>query len=103
MAYLLKRCLKLRFWWTLILLCGYNMTIIRQEKTIERVPLGTLKPTDCFYLSNTGGRVWMYVESRVNGNGSDDVFAIDIVTGVTQEIPGRTLVEEAEAAMIVKG
>lgn len=33
------------------------MTIIHQEKTIERVPLGTLKPTDCFYLSNTGDRV----------------------------------------------
>lgn len=30
------------------------MTIIHQEKTIKRVPLGTLKPTDCFHLSNTG-------------------------------------------------
>lgn len=79
------------------------MTIIHQEKTIERVPLGTLKPTDCFYLSNTGDRVWMYVEQRVNGNGIDDVFAIDMVTGVTKEIPDTTLVEEAEVAMIVKG
>ena len=79
------------------------MTIIHQEKTIERVPLGTLKPTDCFYLSNTGDRVWMYVEHRVNGNSIDDVFAIDMVTGVTKEISDRTLVEEAEVAMIVKG
>lgn len=75
------------------------MTIIHQEKTIERVPLGTLKPTDCFYLRSTGDRVWMYVESRV----IDAVFAIDIVTGTTKEIPDRTLVEEAEVAMIVKG
>ena len=79
------------------------MTIIHQEKTIERVPLGTLKPTDCFYLSNTGDRAWMYVEHRVNGNGIDDVFDIDMVTGVTKEIPDTTLVEEAEVAMIVKG
>ena len=79
------------------------MTIIRQEKTIERVPLGTLKPTDCFYLSNTGDRVWMYVEHRVNGNGIDGVFAIDMVTGIVQELPDTTLVEEVEAAMIVKG
>lgn len=47
------------------------MTIIHQEKTIERVPIGTLKPTDCFYLSNTEDRVWMYVEHRVNGNAID--------------------------------
>ena len=79
------------------------MTIIHQEKTIERVPLGALKPTDCFYLSNTGDRLWMYVEHRVSGNGSDDVFAIDMVTGMTKEIPDRTLVEEVEVAMIVKG
>ena len=79
------------------------MTIIHQEKTINRVPLGTLKPTDCFYLSNTGDRVWMCVEHRVNGNGIDDVFAIGMVTGVTKEIPDTTLVEEAEVAMIVKG
>ena len=79
------------------------MTIIHQEKTIERVPLGTLKPTDCFYLSNTGDRVWMYVESHVNDNEIDDVFAIDMVTGVTKQIPDTTLVEEAEVAMIVKG
>lgn len=79
------------------------MTIIHQEKTIERVPLGTLKPTDCFHLSNTGDRLWMYVEQRVNGNGIDNVFAIDMVTGMVQEIPDTTLVEEAEAAMIVKG
>lgn len=79
------------------------MTIIHQEKTIERVHLGSLKPTDCFYLSNTGDRVLMYVERRVNGNGIDDVFAIDMVTGVTKEIPDTTLVEEVEVAMIVKG
>ncbi len=79
------------------------MTIIHQEKTIERVPLGTLKPTDCFYLRNTGDNVWMYVEHRVNGTGIDDVFAIDMVTGMVKEIPDTTLVEEAEAAMIVKG
>nr|DAN87032.1 MAG TPA: hypothetical protein [Caudoviricetes sp.] len=78
------------------------MTIIHQEKTIERVSLGTLKPTDCFYLSATGDRVWMYVEQRVNDNDIDDVFAIDMVTGVTKEIPDTTLVEEAEVAMIVK-
>lgn len=79
------------------------MTIIHQEKTIERVPLGTLKPTDCFYLSNTGDRLWMYVERNVNDNGIDYVFAIDMVTGVTKQIPDTTLVEEAEVAMIVKG
>lgn len=79
------------------------MTIIHQEKTIELVPLGTLKPTDCFYLSNTGDRVWMFVERRVNGNGIDYVFAIDMVTGVTKEITDATLVAEAEVAMIVKG
>lgn len=79
------------------------MTIIHQEKNIELVPLGTLKPTDCFYLSNTGDRVWMYVEQSVNGNGIDDVFAIDMATGVTKEIPDTTLVEEAEVSMIVKG
>lgn len=45
----------------------------------------------------------MYVEQRVNGNGIDDVFAIDVVTGITREIPDTTLVEEAEVAMIVKG
>ena len=45
----------------------------------------------------------MYVEHRVNGNGIDDVFDIDMVTGVTKEIPDTTLVEEAEVAMIVKG
>lgn len=28
---------------------------------------------------------------------------IDMVTGVTKEIPDTTLVEEAEVAMIVKG
>ena len=78
------------------------MTIIYQEKTIERVPLGTLKPTDCFYLSNTGDRLLMYVEHRVNGNGIDDVFAIDMVSGVTKEIPDTTLVEEAEVTLIVK-
>lgn len=79
------------------------MTIIHKEKTIELVPIGTLKPTDCFYLSNTGDRVWMYVQQRVNGNGIDDVFAIDVVTGITREIPDTTLVEEAEVAIIVKG
>ena len=79
------------------------MTIIHKEKTIERVPLGTLKPTDCFYLSNTGDMVWMYVEKRVNRIGIDDVFAIDMVTGFTKQIPDTTLVEEAEVAMIVKG
>lgn len=79
------------------------MTIIHQEKTIERVPLGTLKPTDCFHLSNTGDRLWMYVEHRVNDNGIDGVFAIDMVTGIAQEHPDTTLVEEVEAAMIVKG
>ena len=79
------------------------MTIIHQEKTIERVPIGTLKPTDCFYLSNTEDRVWMYVEHRVNGNAIDGVFAIDMVTGMVQELPDTTLVEEVEAAMIVKG
>ena len=78
------------------------MTIIHQEKTIERVPLGALKPTDCFYLSNTGDIVWMYVEHRVNGNGIDGVFAIDMVTGMVQVLPDTTLVEEAEVAMIVK-
>lgn len=78
------------------------MTIIHQEKTIERVPLGTLKPTDCFYLSNTEDIVWMYVEHRVNGNGIDGVFAIDMVTGMVQVLPDTTLVEEAEVAMIVK-
>jgi hypothetical protein len=78
------------------------MTIIHQEKTIERVPLGALKPTECFYLSNTGNIVWMYVERRVNGNGIDGVFAIDMVTGRVQELPDTTLVEEVEAAMIVK-
>ena len=36
------------------------MTIIYQEKTIERVPLGTLKPTNCFYLGNTADKVYMY-------------------------------------------
>lgn len=79
------------------------MTIIHQEKTIERVPLRTIKPTDCFYLSSTGDSVWMYVEHRLIGNGIDGVFAIDMVTGITQEIPDTTLVEEAEVAMIVKG
>lgn len=44
----------------------------------------------------------MYVESRVTGD-CIDVFAIDIITGVTEEIPDTTLVEEAEVAMIVKG
>lgn len=44
----------------------------------------------------------MYVEQCVNGNGID-VFAIDMVIGVTKEIPDTTLVEEAEVAMIVKG
>lgn len=79
------------------------MTIIHREKIIERVPLGTLKPTDCFYFSNTGDRVWMYVEQRVNGNGIDNVFAIDMVTGITIESPATTLVEEAEVSMIVNG
>ncbi len=79
------------------------MTIIHQEKAIEPVPLDALKTTDCFYLSNTGDTVWMYVEHRVNGNGIDDVFAIDMATGITKEIPDTTLVKEAEVAMIVKG
>lgn len=79
------------------------MTIIHQEKAIKLVPLGALKPTDCFYLSNTGDRLWMYVEKRVNGNGIDGVFAIDMVTGIAKELPDTTLVEEAEVAMIVKG
>ena len=79
------------------------MTIIHEEKSIERVPLVSLKPTDCFYLSDTGDRLWMYVEHRVNGNGIDGVFIIDIVTGMVKEIPDTTLVEEAEAVIIVKG
>lgn len=79
------------------------MTIIHQEKTIERVHLGALKPTDCFYLSNTGDRLWMYVEKRVNGNGFDCVFAIDMATGIAKELSDTTLVEEAEVAIIVNG
>lgn len=79
------------------------MTIIYQEKTIERVPLGALKPTDCFHLSNTGDRLWIYVERRVNDYGIDSVFAIDMVTGNVKEYLDTTLVEEVEAAIIVKG
>lgn len=55
------------------------MTIIHQEKTIERVPIGTLKPTDCFYLSNTEDRVWMYVEHRVNGNTIDGFRKVEVI------------------------
>lgn len=79
------------------------MTIIHQEKTIEYVPLGTLKPTDCFHLRNNGDTVWMYVEQRINDNGIDGVFALDMTLGRTQELPDTTLVEEVDAALIVRG
>lgn len=78
------------------------MVVIHQEKTIKRVTVASIKRTGCFYLPDTGDRVWMYVEHRVNANRPDTVFIIDMTTGTTKEIPDTTLVEEVEIALIVK-
>lgn len=78
------------------------MVVIHQEKTIERVTVASIKRTGCFQLPDTGDRVWMYVEHRLNANAHDTVFIIDMATGTTKEIPDTTLVEEVETALIVK-
>lgn len=75
------------------------MLIIKKEKEINRVCIGTLMPRDCFHIDSD--RVFMYVEKRVNCSGKDNVFIIDLVTGVTKEIPDTTLVEELDATLIV--
>ena len=79
------------------------MTIIHQEKTIEHIPIACIKRTGCFYIPDTGDKLWMYVEHRVHAYGIDTVFAIDMTTGVTKEFPDTTLVEKVEAELIVKG
>ena len=50
------------------------MIIIHEEKEIDRKPVGTLKPSDCFYLEDTNDRLYMYIEHRISGNGIDTVF-----------------------------
>ena len=78
------------------------MVVIHQEKTIERVAVAAIKRTGCFYLPDTGDRVWMYVEHRLNANSKDTVFIIDMTTGTTKQIPDTTLVEKVETVLIVK-
>lgn len=76
------------------------MLIINQEKDTVRVPLGVLNPRDCFRMCDD--RVFMYVEKRINDKGKDNVFVIDLVTGVTKEMPDTTLVQELEATLCVR-
>lgn len=76
------------------------MLVIHKEKEIEKVPVGTLIPGDCFHLDSD--RVFMLVEKRTNDNGIDTVFIIDLATGITKTISDTALVEVLGATLIVR-